>query len=246
MKILYSLLASLGLLSYFQTNTEVTQDCFSDENFEKAYHYLEWKHATSKKNGEYRGVMLGKYEVKLGNKQTAPALIGVLGIVFSQEKWSHFGFYKEKGFVPHIKTPLSKKKNNQLFCDLVQMATKQNLPKNYVYHYSDGSSNLWTITDNALEYAPTTPETSSSGFYSGGKAFKKTITEQEFREIEKTLQKSFIDILPYSENPLLDRQKGTGKISKSVNLTVEISSKVLAMNAIEKKEIETLLNAQKP
>ena len=246
MKILYSLLASLGLLSYFQTNTEVTQDCFSDENFEKAYHYLEWKHATSKKNGEYRGVMFGKYEVELGNKSEAPALESVTGIVFSQKNWRHFGFYKNRGEVLHIKTPLSKKKNNQLFCDLVEMATKQNLPKNYIYHYSDGSGNLWTITDNSLEYAPITPETSSSGFYSGGKAFKKTITEQEFREIEKTLQKSFIDILPYAENLLLDRQKGTGKISKSVNLSVEIASKVLAMNKAEKTEIETLLNAQKP
>ncbi len=74
--------------------------------------------------------------------------------------------------------------------------------------YNDGSSNAFIITPSNYKYAPTTPEESSSGVYSGGNSRNFEISQEQFNEI-------FIRAEGITKNKTLhleSRMMGTGYI----------------------------------
>jgi hypothetical protein len=75
--------------------------------------------------------------------------------------------------------------------------------------YADGSGNIYKLNKNSIEYIPVKPENSSSGFYSGGVAAKKEISEQQFLEIEKL----FIEIFDKKEIQIENRIKTSGVLT---------------------------------
>lgn len=70
-------------------------------------------------------------------------------------------------------------------CNTKQMAT---------YQYADGSGNVYKIggkDSRTLSYSPVTPIESSSGVYSGGEPFEKTMTPREYENLIESLEAGF-------------------------------------------------------
>jgi len=211
--------------------------CYTEENFEMTYHYIQWKKLTSKKLSEnYKVLFDDGFELEVveadGNRK----------IVCSKKNYSYFSVDSQKGIIPHTKAASDAKKYEKQYCQLVEIAKFKGLPKNYTYHYADGNANVWVITDKNLEYKPVTKEMSSSGMYDGGKPFTKEITETQYKEIQALLKKGLSNTAIHIEN----RVKGSGAISEGVTPTVTVNSKYIQMSSEEKKAIEAWLNAQKP
>ncbi|KOY85783.1 hypothetical protein AD998_06095 [bacterium 336/3] len=231
----YFILALLGISSICKGQN--MSSCYTEDTFEMAYHYVQWKKQTAKKLSENNKVLLEDgYELEALEQDGTPK------IVFSKKNYSYFFVSNPKGITPLTKSANDLKKYEEKFCKLVEIAKFKNLPKNYSYIYADGSANIWLISDKTIEYKPVTKEMSSSGMYDGGKPFKKEITEAQYKEIQVLLKKGLQNTAIHAES----RNKGTGVIEEGVTPTVMVASKILQMNAEEKKAVETWLNAQKP
>jgi hypothetical protein len=102
------------------------------------------------------------------------------------------------------------------------------------YIYSDGNSNTYTLDQGKLVYTPVNPEESSSGTYSGGKAAKKGITKDTFKNLSKLLDKAMSDKTDHQEK----REMGTGQIVK--NSKGKKKTVILKSNSGYKGKIETL------
>ena len=107
------------------------------------------------------------------------------------------------------------------------------------YTYADGSGNTYRLDNAKLEYAPMTPERSSSGTYSGGDPF--TI------ELEKIDLIKIIDVFEralWSENDHTDkRTMGSGTLFKKVG--EETQRIYLRMRSNSMIEINSLLDGLK-
>ena len=99
------------------------------------------------------------------------------------------------------------------------------------YIFFDGSRNKYVITENSLEYIPIKPEESSSGTYSGGEYVKKNLTEDEYKSIDKLLNKAIMD----KENQTDEMAKGNPIIK------FEDKSYILKMNSELAKQVSGLL-----
>ncbi len=60
-----------------------------------------------------------------------------------------------------------------------------------IYHYYDGSGNHYKIEKQIIEYIPVKPIESSSGNYSGGEPFKRSLTTEELKSIIDLMEKVF-------------------------------------------------------
>ncbi len=103
--------------------------------------------------------------------------------------------------------------------------------------YSDGSGNNWTIGNDSIVYQPVTPEISSSGTYSGGKAVTKTVSKDEFSKVHLVFEK----IISNREIQIQNRIMTSGMLKiKENNRETKM---VIIKPCIEKDELEALLNA---
>lgn len=82
-------------------------------------------------------------------------------------------------------------------------------PKGTIFTYSDGAANLYFITTTIIEYAPMTPERSSSGFYSGGEPATVKITTEQFEAICQVFEQAQANKEDHRKN----RLKGSGHVS---------------------------------
>lgn len=193
-----------------EVNSKDIFDCFSEENFEITYKYVHWKHRTSKKlSPNHRVIVEGNVDVEAAEDEQGKYL----------KFWKNNELYckvdAKKGVIPIFKMQKESyvQACQELFCDLLEKAKFKSLPKNYTYHYADGSGNLWKITANQVEYIPVKPENSSSGTYSGGEPFEVSITLTQFQEIEKRM----LDALQDTVTHQAERSMGTGAFSQLVS-----------------------------
>lgn len=63
--------------------------------------------------------------------------------------------------------------------------------QNMIYQYYDGSGNAYKIENQKIEYRPVSPSESSSGTYSGGKPFQKSLSKEEMSKIEDLFTVAF-------------------------------------------------------
>ncbi len=101
--------------------------------------------------------------------------------------------------------------------------------------YADGNGNRYIITSTILQYVPVTPETSSSGTYSGGEAKVITLHDAQHKAINKLLQDAIGNKAIHVEN----RVMGTGLILKDDGSGSE--KWIIRGDAPEKERIEGLL-----
>lgn len=108
---------------------------------------------------------------------------------------------------------------------------------NMVYRYHDGSNNVWTIGPQKIVYQPVTPAMSSSGTYSGGEPFEKTISVAQFTEIEALLKAAIANKTIHEDS----RLKGSGMIVELLSDALLGGTYLLPMRSAEKTAIETWL-----
>jgi hypothetical protein len=106
------------------------------------------------------------------------------------------------------------------------------------YEYADGNGNTYLLTSSSLEYAPVTPERSSSGNYSGGAPKKVHLERDAYVRLTALMEKAIANTDAHQVN----REMMTGLIiapgpSESRRI-------VLKKNSTEKKEIEDALREQ--
>ncbi|MEM2047780.1 MAG: hypothetical protein QW566_05535 [Candidatus Jordarchaeales archaeon] len=110
--------------------------------------------------------------------------------------------------------------------------------------YVDGSGNTYTLTLEGkkakVKYEPMTPETSSSGFYSGGEPFEKEMTDDElFNQIARIAMHAI-----RSSDRISKRVMGSGLlIIEDANSKREA---ILASNSRIKEKLEELLRKIDP
>lgn len=236
-----SFFVALGfiLLTCFRFLGESTlqgKDCFTKENFEKTFHYIQWKHKTSKKLSANQKVILEDgYEVEALEDE-----INGRYILFSKKAYKFFSLNSSGQYIPHTKKA-NLKQYQSYFCKLFARASFANLPLNYMYKYIDGSNNVWLIASDNIEYKPIAKENSSSGEYSGGEPFKKNIELTQFQAIQSLLKKGLSNKAIHLE----DRNMGCGTVLESVTENVSAQQCYLPMNSAEKKAIEDWLRKLK-
>lgn len=103
------------------------------------------------------------------------------------------------------------------------------------YIYADGSGNTYHITKDAIEYVPVQPEYSSSGVFSGGEKVKKSITKNEFQEIEGFIKKA-VD----NKNSHIEKRIMTSGLIEIVNSNSK-QVYILAPDCPELQTIEKVL-----
>lgn len=105
------------------------------------------------------------------------------------------------------------------------------------YRYVDGSGNTYNLdpVEMTLEYAPITPQESSSRVYSGGEYVKKEISLSQYTVIATALEKAVAS----SSIHIPDRTMGSGLIV--VGQYPQSQEYILAARAAEKAEIEKIL-----
>lgn len=106
------------------------------------------------------------------------------------------------------------------------------------YVYSDGNSNSYTLDEKKLVYTPVTPEESSSGTYSGGKAKKAGITKDTFKHVAALLDKAMSEKEQQQEN----REMGTAQIVKFSKSKAR-KKVILKSNASYKEKIEDVFKS---
>jgi hypothetical protein len=209
------------------------EDCLTEENFEKAFHYIQWKYKTSKKLSENSKVIFDDgYELDVMEQEN----IG-RRITFSKEGYKGFSVDMREKYIPHTKIAQYQK----YFCKLVKTATLVNLPKNYMYKYIDGNNNVWIINAEDVEYKPIAKENSSSSEYSGGEPFKKNTTLAQYQAIQLLLKKG----LSNKSIQLANRNMGCGTVLEFVAENVVANECYLAMNSDEKQATEEWLKQLK-
>jgi len=212
------------------------EDCLTEENFEKAFHYIQWKQKTSKKLSKTQKVLFSKgYELDAIEETN-----GKRRIVFFKKDYKYFSVDVQDKYIPHTQV-VDIPQNQIYFCELVNNAKFANLPTNYLYKYIDGNNNIWVIDDKSIEYEPIATENSSSGMYSGGEPFKKYISLEQYKAIQALLKKALANSSIHLEN----RNMGCGTILEMVTESITVKYCYLPMNHEEKKSIETLLNQWK-
>jgi hypothetical protein len=103
------------------------------------------------------------------------------------------------------------------------------------YEYADGSGNTYLLTPASLEYLPVTPETSSSGTYSGGEPRKVNVGELEFERLSNLMDRAINDSSTHQEN----REMMTGLVVRAG--ASGRTRVVLKRNSPVKSEIEKAL-----
>jgi predicted RNA-binding protein Jag len=113
---------------------------------------------------------------------------------------------------------------------------KNEAMKKMVLQYTDGSGNNWNIMANMIKYVPVSPQTSSSGFYSGGKGADTKIKEENFAKILEAFQ----SIVENNDIHLPARVMTSGQlIIKEEGKQIR---KVIFKNGKEMESLEELLN----
>jgi hypothetical protein len=105
-----------------------------------------------------------------------------------------------------------------------------------VYHYADGSANLYKVSGNTVAYIPVTPEQSSSGNYSGGEPKIVNISPIEKEKLVHLLEKALIATEQHHER----REMMTGVVVKSLGEN-EKQKVILKSKSELKNEIEIYL-----
>jgi len=80
------------------------------------------------------------------------------------------------------------------------------------YTYSDGNNNVYKILNGYLSYSPMTANESSSGSYSGGKAFKKELSKIDLMRFVDVLERAIWN----SDDHINKRAMGSGCIIKNI------------------------------
>lgn len=101
--------------------------------------------------------------------------------------------------------------------------------------YADGSGNLYVLSGARLEYRPVTPETSSSGTYSGGAPFALTLTGSQRAELVRALAAG----IDARGAQLQQRVMTSGQIS--IECAGETRRWILSSACAELREIEATL-----
>ena len=101
--------------------------------------------------------------------------------------------------------------------------------------YIDGSGNVYIIKKDSIEYIPITKENSSSSVYSGGTHQKKSIEEDQFKQITDTFDSIFKNKTIHIKNRIMT----SGKLIIIENGTVIKS--VIIKKSKESEELEYIL-----
>ena len=101
----------------------------------------------------------------------------------------------------------------------------------FIISYHDGNNNCYEIHEDKVCYLPMIPKMSSSGMYSSGKPWKKTISVSELEELKMLVAAAFA----CKDEHISDRVKGSGLIQQG-----EFNC-ILAMNSLEKAKLEKAL-----
>ena len=100
------------------------------------------------------------------------------------------------------------------------------------FRYYDGSGNGYIIKQGNFTYEPVTPERSSSGTYSGGKAVSRAISEKEVATLEALFNKAVTSANEHQD----DRAMMTGLVViENGEDTLRV---VLKPGSLAKKELE--------
>jgi hypothetical protein len=105
------------------------------------------------------------------------------------------------------------------------------------YSYSDGSGNVYIITNTGLEYIPIEPAQSSSGIYDGGDYVKTGLSKYQFDQLKKLLQAALLNTSVHTTK----RIKTSGMIIIDNNGEKKII--ILKANCKEQLEIEAYLKS---
>jgi hypothetical protein len=105
-----------------------------------------------------------------------------------------------------------------------------------VYHYADGSANVYKIYGDSISYIPVTKAQSSSGEYSGGEPKTIAITSEQKEKLIKLLELALDSTNQQQER----REMMTGMLSKSLE-EEEIKKVILKSKSALKNQIETYL-----
>ncbi len=221
--------------SNFAPNQTPMPQCFSPENYTLTLRYAQWKLKTAKRLSKNRRVLLGKgFEYTVREEAD-----GAKSIVFYRKNVEAFAVNAQE-LLP-MNTTSDTTQYHQLFCDLLASAKFANLPHNLVYRYHDGSNNVWSIGPQKIVYQPVTPAMSSSGIYSGGEPFEKTISAAQFVEIEALLKSGLANKTIHEDS----RLKGSGMIVELLSDALAGGTYFLPMRSAEKTAIEAWLKQLK-
>lgn len=109
--------------------------------------------------------------------------------------------------------------------------------------YYDGSGNRYAIDEaKKITFKPITPNESSSGMYSGGSPWSRTLDDAEYAQLVTLFDSAFAD--PDGESNSRGRQMGSGLCEKSTNEGGQQST-TLPMNNATKRELEQYLKRLK-
>ncbi|MDF1694540.1 MAG: hypothetical protein P1U56_01825 [Saprospiraceae bacterium] len=78
------------------------------------------------------------------------------------------------------------------------------------YNFTDGSGNRYKLQDSELTYSPMTAKNSSSGIYSGGEPFTKTLGKGELIKLIDVYERAFWS----EEDQTGQRSMGSGTLIK--------------------------------
>lgn len=209
--------------------------CLTPENFTLTFRYAQWKLKTLKTINKSGRIILGngfEYIAREGAD-------GEKSIVFYKKNVEAFSVNAQELLSLDKTSDLTK--YHQLFCAVLDRARFANLPHDFVYSYHDGANNVWSIGPQKIIYQPVTPAMSSSGIYSGGEPFEKTISAAQFTEIEALLKAGAANKTIHEDS----RLKGSGMIIELITDTMIGSTYLLPMRSAEKAVIETWLGQLK-
>ncbi|MGC4121665.1 MAG: hypothetical protein QM765_45215 [Myxococcales bacterium] len=116
-------------------------------------------------------------------------------------------------------------------------------PPSHALAYADGSGNAWLLDGARLRYVPVRPEESSSGTYSGGEPFERSLTAEERAELTSALDAAWAAVGAQVPD-VPDRGMGSGLVSRERAGGRE--SVVLAPGCREQRVIESVLASMRP
>ena len=205
--------------------------CLSAENYTLTLCYAQWKLKTAKRLSKNRRVLFGRgFEYTIREEAD-----GAKSIVFYKKNVEAFTVNAQE-LLP-LNPNSDTTQYHQLFCELLDSAKFANLPHNMLYRYHDGANNVWSIGPQKIVYHPVTPAMSSTGTYSGGEPFEKTISAAQFTEIEALLKAGVANKSIHEDS----RLKGSGMIVELLTDALAGDTCLLPMRSAEKAAIESWL-----
>ncbi|MDX1903760.1 MAG: hypothetical protein SFU27_06330 [Thermonemataceae bacterium] len=97
--------------------------CDTKENFEKVFHYVQWKKVAAKKLSEHKKVLFrSNYELEALEEGESRK------VIFSKKNYTYFFITEKDGLVSLSKKRKDLKKYHQLFCQLTEQANLKGLP----------------------------------------------------------------------------------------------------------------------